>query len=185
MHKIQRQLHLDHHHLQRLLNCLSAEINCYDFNSKRAADLAVILSALDYIDSYPDKWHHPTEDVIFDHLLEKGVKECPLIEQLKQEHNVIIQETDKVHQLFDMVANDCIVSADELLGSAHHFITLQQKHLEKENEFIYPLMDTCFSDSEWKSIESEVKIQDDPLFKKPSKKEFEFLYHYIIGLEKD
>ena len=65
MHKIQRQLYLDHHHIQRLLHCLNKEIDCYDFNSKRAADLAVILSALDYIVSYPDKWHHPTEDIIF------------------------------------------------------------------------------------------------------------------------
>ncbi len=185
MHKIQRQLHVDHHHITRLLNCLSKEIDCYDFNSKRAADLAVILSALDYIDSYPDKWHHPSEDVIFDHLLEKDVKESRLIEQLKNEHKEIVIETDKLSELFDMVANDCIVTADELLGGARHFITLQRKHLEKENEFVYPLMDTLITGEEWKVIESKVKIQDDPLFKKPSKKDFEYLYQYIVDLENE
>ncbi|MDH5480037.1 MAG: hemerythrin domain-containing protein [Nitrosomonas sp.] len=185
MHKIQRQLHVDHHHLQRLLNCLTTEIDCYDFDSKRAADLAVILSALDYVDTYPDKWHHPSEDIIFDRLLEKDVKESKLIEQLKQEHKEIILETGKIHQLFDMVANDCIVPADELLGGARHFITLQRKHLEKENEFVYPLMDVLFDAEEWKAIESEIKIQDDPLFKKQSKKEFEHLYQYILDLENE
>jgi hemerythrin-like domain-containing protein len=185
MHKIQRQLHVDHHHIKRLLNCLSTEISCYDFNSQRAADLDVILSALDYFHSYPDKWHHPAEDIIFDRLLAKDVKESRLIEQLKHEHIDIVSETNKLLELFDMVANDCIVTADELLGSAHHFIALQRKHLEKENEFVYPLMDKLFTTEEWKAIESEVKIQDDPLFKKPTKKSFEDLYQYIIALEKE
>ena len=75
MHKIQRQLHTDHHHLHKLLNCLSHEIGCYDFDSKRAPDLAIILSALDYVRTYPDKWHHPSEDIIFNRLLKKKVKE--------------------------------------------------------------------------------------------------------------
>jgi len=185
MHKIQHQLYLDHHHIQRLLHCLNKEVDCYDFNSKRAADLAVILSALDYIVSYPGKWHHPAEDIIFNHLLEKDIKESPLIEQLKNEHKEIALETDKLLELFDMVANDCIVTADELLGSTRHFITTQRQHVEKENEFIYPLVDKLFTAEEWEVIESKLNIQSDPLFHKPSKKSFEDLYQYIIALENE
>ena len=44
MHKLQRKLQTDHLHLLRLLKCLSHEIDCYDFDSQRSADLAVILS---------------------------------------------------------------------------------------------------------------------------------------------
>ncbi len=185
MHKIQRQLYTDHYHLQRLLSCLSYEIGCYDYDSKRSADLDIILSALDYIQTYPDKWHHPTEDIIFDRLLEKDVQESDLIEQLKDEHQQIMQETKKICELFNSVAEDCIVSAEELLTGARHFITLQRQHLEKENEFIYPLMDTVFSEKEWNEIEKEIKLQSDPLFNNPSKKEYDHLYRYILDLEKE
>jgi len=185
MHKIQRQLHTDHYHLQRLLNCLSHEIDCYDFDSKRSPDLDIILSALDYVRTYPDKLHHPSEDIIFKKLLKKKVKESKLIKQLQNEHEEIIQETKKINELFNCVAEDCIVSADELLTGARKYIALQKQHLDKENEFVYPLMDTGFSEKDWREIEKEVKVQSDPLFNSRSKKEYDQLYRYIIDLEKE
>ena len=184
MHKIQRQLHTDHYHLQRLLDCFSYEIDCYDFDSKRSADLDIILSALDYIQTYPDKWHHPTEDIIFSRLLKKRVKESPLIEQLQDEHQDIIEATEKIQELFNSVAEDCIVSADELLTRSRNYVKLQKRHLEKENEHVYPLMDSMFNENEWREIEKEIQTQNDPLFNNPSKKGYDHLYRYILDLEK-
>lgn len=184
MHKLQRQLQTDHFHLQRLLNYLSHEINCYDFDSERTADLTVILSALDYVNVYPDKWHHPAEDIIFGRLIRKKVKESNLIQVLKDEHQAIAQETHKIHELFKSVAGDCIVPANELLATTRHFISLQRQHIEKESERIYPLMDTALSDEDWRAIEKEITLQSDPLFDAASKKEYDHLYRYILDLEK-
>ncbi|TXI19205.1 MAG: hypothetical protein E6Q62_04805 [Nitrosomonas sp.] len=183
MHAVQRQLHTDHYHLQRLLNCLSHEIDCYDYDSHENADLTVILSALDYVHDYPDKWHHPAEDVIFCKLQQKDVKECPLIEQLKSEHREILQATRTIYELFNMAAEDCIVPAYQLLETTRHYIALQRQHIHKENEYIYPLMNKVFTDQEWDAIENAVKIRNDPLFTRQSKKEYEMLYHYIFDLE--
>lgn len=184
MHRIQRQLHTDHSHLLRLLECFSHEIDCYDFDSQRSADLDIILSALDYIQTYPDKWHHPAEDIIFNRLLKKNVKESSLIEQLQNEHQEIISATKKVQELFNNVAEDCIVSADELLTQSRDYVKLQKKHLEKEIEHVYPLMNSMFSENEWREIEKEIRMQNDPLFATPSKKEYDQLYKYIVALEK-
>lgn len=185
MHPIQRQLHNDHHHLHLVLNCLSKEIDRFDFNAEQAPDMEVILNALDYVREYPDKWHHPAEDVIFSQLLAKKVKESKLIKKLEEEHNKITEETEKVNQLFRAAADDCIVPASDLVDSARHYITLQRTHLEQENEFIYPLMDKLFSPDDWKEIEKKVKIQNDPLFNKPSKREFTQLYNHILELERE
>ena len=54
MHKIHHRLNTDHYHMQRLLDCFVFEIDCYDFDSKRSADLDIILSTLDYIQTYPE-----------------------------------------------------------------------------------------------------------------------------------
>ncbi len=184
MHKLQRQLQTDHSHLQRLLNYLSHEIDCYDFDSKRTADLTIILSALDYVNVYPDKWHHPAEDIIFGRLIKKKVKESDLIQTLKDEHQAIAQETHKIQELFNNVAGDCIVPASEILATARRFISLQRQHIEKESEYIYPLMDTALSDKDWDDIEKEITLQSDPLFGAVSKKEYDHLYRYILDLEK-
>lgn len=187
MHTIQRQLHSDHYHLHLLLNCLSQEIDCFDFDSQRSADMAIILSALDYVHVYPDKWHHPAEDAIFKRLLDKKIKkkEKTILENLIIEHEKIILETVKINELFQTAADDCIVSANVLVDGARDFITLQRTHLETENELIYPLIENAFDPDEWKAIESEIKMQSDPLFNNPSKKEYNHLYKYIIDSEKE
>lgn len=185
MHPIQHQLHSDHHHIQLLLNCLSQEIDCFDFDSQRSADMEIIVSALDYFHVYPDKWHHPTEDVIFQRLLDKNLSEKVILEKLMREHEKIIHETVEINQLFQTAADDCIVSAIDLVSSARAFIALQRAHLNTENEFIYPLLGEVFDADEWKSIEAEIKIHEDPLFNKSSKKEYNHLYKYIIDSEKE
>lgn len=188
MHPIQHQLHSDHHHMQLLLSCLGQEIDCFDFDSQRSADMDIIVSALDYFHVYPDKWHHPAEDVIFQRLLDKKLGKKVILEKLLREHEKIILETIKINQLFQAAADDCVVSVTDLVNSAREFISLQRAHLNTENEFIYPLLSEAFDAEEWKAIEAEikaeVKIHDDPLFNKVSKKEYKHLYNYIIDSEK-
>ncbi len=188
MHPIQHQLHSDHHHMQLLLSCLSQEIDCFDFDSQRSPDMEIVVSALDYFHVYPDKWHHPAEDVIFKRLLDKKLDEKVILKKLLREHEKISLETVKINQLFQTAADDCIVSVTDLVNNAREFISLQRAHLNTENEFIYPLLSEIFDADEWKAIETEikaeVKIHDDPLFNKISKKEYKHLYNYIIDSEK-
>lgn len=185
MHPIQRQLYNDHHHLQLVLSCFSKEIDRFDFNAQQDPDMEVILNALSYVQEYPDKWHHPAEDIIFSHLLAKKVKESKLIKKLEEEHNKISQETEKVNQLCRAAAEDCIVPTSDLVESAQRYITLQRTHMEQENEIIYPLMDKLFNADDWKEIEKKIEIQKDPLFNEPSKREFTQLYNHILELEKE
>jgi hemerythrin-like domain-containing protein len=77
-----------------------------------------------------------------------------------------------------------VVSANELLTSARHFIMLQKQHIEKESEYVYPVMDAAFSDEDWNAIEEEIILQNDPLFDESSKKEYDHLYRFIVDLEK-
>ncbi len=187
MHSLQHQLNTDHHHLQRLLNCLSEEIDCFDYDSKRSADLTIILNALEYISVYHDKWHHPLEDVIFARLLKKDIKqnEIDLIHQLEKEHKSISGETDKITHLFKMASRDCIIQINELIKSARFFILAQQAHMKNENEYIYPLIDQKITDQDWAEIEKETTPSDDPLFNEQSRSKFDQLYQFILDLENE
>lgn len=187
MHTLQRQLNSDHHHLQRLLNCLSEEIDCFDYDSERSADLTIILSALEYINAYPDTWHHPLEDAIFNRLLKKDItpEEAHLLHQLKKEHKHIIQETGEITQSFKMASKDCIVKINELLNDVRGFIATQQAHMKNENEHVYPLIDQKITAQEWEEIEKETTPSDDPLFNQQGRSEFEQLYQYILAMENE
>ncbi len=185
MHALQRQLYRDHYHFQRLLYCLQREINCYGPKSTRPAKLSVILDALDYVQVYPEKWHHPVEDVIFRRLLDKEITERELIESLLAEHESLEQLTPRVSQLFLAVANDCVVPAQELRSAAQEFIDRQSQHLDTENDLIYPLIDQYLTDEDWGQVAASLDAMADPLFDKPLQDDYQNLYRYIVEMEEE
>lgn len=185
MHPLQRQLNLDHYHFKSVLNCLQSEICCYESGSTRRPELRIILDALDYIQVYPEVWHHPVEDLIFARLISKGVAEANLIGKVMEEHKIIEQHTQRLVALFEAVAKGCIVPADELVECAHHYIILQGSHLEREDELIYPLMEKYLAEQDWQDIETQHRQVLDPMFNLPQKQVYESLCQYVLQSERE
>ena len=164
MHPYQSQLYADHYNFLRLLNFLESEIACYETDSGRYARLAVVLDIFDYVQAYPERWHHPIEDAAFELLLSKQVPDSEQILALKSEHKQLEEITRKASQLFSSVANDVVVPVDELLNVTRKFIRRQRAHMDMENKVVYPLFDDHISVAEWTQLGELVKQRTDPLF---------------------
>lgn len=169
MHPLQSQLYADHYNFLRLLTFLEAEIACYEANSLdmdngRHARLAVVLDILDYIQTYPERWHHPLENAAFERLLIKQVPNSDQIWGLKSEHKKLEALTHKAMSLFASVANDVVVPVEELVKAAREFIQRQQEHISLENKLAYPLMTEYLSDTDWDDLGRQVSRKIDPLF---------------------
>ncbi len=164
MHAFQSQLYADHYNFLRLLRFLEAEISCYESGSTHQARLPVILDIFDYIQAYPERWHHPIEDAVFELLLIKQVPHSDIVWGLKSEHKKLEELTHKASQLFSSVANDTVVPVNELLNTTKEFILRQIDHINTENKIAYPLLEKYISDAEWEQVGEKVQRKRDPLF---------------------
>ncbi len=180
MHAIEKQLYRDHYHLQRLLAHLSQEVENYECGMASSVELPLILDTLDYIRFYPERWHHPMEDKIFDRMLAKHPSEAEFITQVQLEHGQLSQLTRYMSQLFDAVANDCIVPVTELVRTTREFIQRQQAHIDRENEMVYPLMEKYLTESDWEELEAEISTEQDPLFDAPLKADYQNLFMRVV-----
>lgn len=164
MHPIQSQLYADHFNFLRLLAFLEGEIACYEADNGGHARLPIVLDILDYIQAYPERWHHPMEDAAFELLLVKQVPKSEQIWSLKSEHKKLESLTDRAVELFSSVANDVVVPVEELLSATREFIHRQQEHINKENLLVYPLLSEFLTDDDWEMLELKVQGKIDPLF---------------------
>lgn len=164
MHAYQSQLYADHYNFLRLLRFLESEIACYESDNEGQARLDVILDMFDYFQTYPERWHHPFEDAMFELLLIKQVPNADQIWSLKSEHKKLEQLTHHASELFSSVANDIVVPMDELVNATREFIHRQQEHINLENRYVYPLLDEHLNDSDWHAIGKKVRSRVDPLF---------------------
>lgn len=183
MHPAQSQLFADHHNFLRLLRCLEAEISYYELHQSWRADLSVILDIFDYVQFYPEQYHHPLEDEVFDLLLSKGIGEARELLAMKTEHKELEALTHRASNLFSMVANDNPVPAHMLVSVTREFLIRQLDHINRENRCVYPLMSANVSDAEWDAMLASVVHRKDPLFGKGIIAEYRDLYGAITKAE--
>lgn len=182
MHRTQSQLFADHHNLLRLLRCLEVEIACYEADQP-CAHLSVILDIFDYVQFYPEQYHHPLEDVLFELLVAKQVENADQIGAMKSEHKNLELLTRKARRLFNSVANDSVVPVTELVRVTREFLEQQIDHILRENRVVYPLLSANVSDAEWDELTAMVAQRKDPLFGKAIIDEYHNLYHAILQAE--
>lgn len=183
MHPTYSQLCADHYNFLRLLRHLETEIAAFDNDPGNQACLATILDIFDYVQHYPEQWHHPVEDLVFDVLIAKQGVDSERFLVTKAEHKSLEALTRRASELFTAVANDTVVPKHHLISSAREFITRQIEHIARENSQLYPLMASVVSDSEWDRIREQINNRRDPLFDQAIKSEYRSLYKSIMQSE--
>lgn len=184
MHPTQSQLHADHYNFLRLLACLQSEIACFEIDQTSQLRLPVILDILDYVQVYPERYHHPLENKVFELLLVKNAPNADVIWGTRAEHTALEKITQEANQLFTAVANDTVVPMTELIEVAKGFFERQLDHINIENRIIYPLMDRYIAFDEWEEITQEVVKRGDPIFDAAVREEYHHLYRSILRAER-
>lgn len=181
MHSVHKQLVDDHIHISRLLRFLSTQVGYAELKANWDDQLSLVLDSLDYIQSYPEKWHHPVEDIVFARLREKGACDPKLLQDIADEHAKLERGTRELQQLFEAVANDYVISGDRLAESLRQFIDAQSAHLARENDRVYPLLEEHLTSDDWDDIANQVELITDPLFGQAVQEDYQYLFRHLLS----
>ncbi|MCK7596297.1 hemerythrin domain-containing protein [Microbulbifer sp. CAU 1566] len=183
MNNIYRQLCNDHKHMQNLLDVFEHLLHELGKQDRDPATLSMILEALDYFSVYPDQWHHPVEDLVFEQLLSKPVEIRDVVARITAEHSAIAEATRTMNQLFYAVANDAAVERERLFSTAQNYISLQREHMKKENEILLPLVNQYLTDNDWNKVTATLANRQSGHFHQGVKQLYEAIYQDLAGQE--
>ncbi len=149
----------------------------------KAADFVLLRAILDYIVSYPDRWHHPKEDQFLfaavrartheaDHLL------ATLQEEHRQGHPMI---EDLKHQLLAFERGEPGANA-AFCAAAEKYARMEWGHMRREEDLLLPIAEKVLTEEDWERIHSAFRENDNPLFGIKPKDEAERLYRTILSL---
>jgi len=180
-----RQLDKDHYQLIRILNCLDFEIRHYKWELGRPAHLPIILDALDYIQTYPEKCHHPLEDILFAHLAKKCPEAAEVIDDLTQDHLLLEELTVDLVNDFMTVAQGQVVPSEQLVRKFTVYNREQRNHLFRESTEVFPLLESHFDEQDWQEVMAQLQAIKDPVFGPYIQEDYQSLYDYIMALEEE
>ncbi len=177
-----KQLQTDHINLRLVIDIL-----CDTFYSWRSENdpehspgtISLMCQAVDYIQAYPEHYHHPLEEAAFNFCEANNLGPHHIIQQLRQQHKLLEQETPRIRTILDWITRQIpLTESDETLFN--RYIAMQKHHIDIENRYIFPTL-ARLEAGDWWNIASCMALQQDPLFSAgpESQRQFDLLLNSI------
>ena len=155
-------LHKDHANVARLLELLNGELKVFEKGGQ--PDFAMMREVMRYMTQYPDAFHHPKEDLVFEKLGQRAQSAIPDVEELEREHGALRTRGDElVGLLADFDESDVGLCERIELKTSEYSLFLET-HMRKEEHNVFPLSKSLLIRKDWSDIESGIQQRLDPLF---------------------
>lgn len=146
-------------------------------------DAAVLKSIVEYIETFPDRIHHPKEEhYLFKAMRKRSPEAATALDHLFREHQ---QENAMIRDFaaaVDAYAQDTAVSRAIMARAARDYADFVEDHIERENREAFPLAERILSEDDWAEIDTAFADNDDPMLGGPQRDKFAALYNRIVGL---
>lgn len=181
MTRLYQQLREDHKNLVKVLDVLEREITLYDTREEPGSekpDVLLILDIMDYIQHYPERFHHPLEEAAFDYLNEHNMGDAEAIAAIRAEHKALELGSSKVRTLIDSINLGEAVSLNTLHDALTQFHAEQLDHLRREEKTVFKDIHVL-DDAASEDILARVEHRHDPLFAETATQQFDELLKYL------
>jgi hemerythrin-like domain-containing protein len=173
----------EHRNIEKLLLVLEQELDV--FNHSEPPDYEILQAIIDYFRDYPERYHHPKEDIVFEKLKLRDPAAVARIGDVEAEHQM---ETNRL-QRFAQAVGDILAEREYPRQSfhnvVHEFIEHQRQHMEKEERLLFPAAVKALQPDDWAEIDARVSDRQDPLFDSVTERKFDALRQTILRWERE
>ena len=181
------ELRQDHRNNARLWDLLGRELKV--FREGGLPDYDLVGTILEYCLNYPDLFHHPKEDLIYQYLKDRDPASGNIVGDLEQEHIRLTALTQRFSNALKNVLEDEQLPRDWFMDVANDFLTFSRNHMQMEEVLFFPAARQHLTPDDWAEVEAASKKVGDPLFGELINEKYRRLYDEIddwgkIGEEK-
>lgn len=167
MQSLINSLREDHQYMTRLLHQLEADVSTLDNKKIVGNRLNMVLEIADYLKQYPELWHHPIEESMFDRLKQKALDhhERGLVDKVIDEHAMLDALAELMEIKISQYLHDPSRKAS-LMRSVNLFVHHQLKHIECEQNHVFKLCQKHLDDEDWQallSLSDHARLRNDDM----------------------
>lgn len=177
MTEIFEQLHQDHINYTRLLNLLEIQLDRHETDNR--PDYLLMQDILKYMVNYPDIFHHPAEELLFDEIKEADDTDAATIEKLRGEHTTLSELAGELGDQLKNAGSGHIVERDRILRLGRQYVGTYREHIKLEESGIFPLLKSAVDHKAMGRVRERIGEVSDPLFTGPVSDEYNRLFRSI------
>ena len=170
----------EHRYLSLLLDTLEEQLQLTDLTAP--GDFFLIQDIVHYMYEYTDVVHHPTEDLMFDKLLQRAPDTKLEVAHLRRDHEALHKDTARIQKLLDQAVKRRNPKAAEAVRVASEkYIERLRRHIQIEETELFPSAVRCLANRDWHEIETRLEARQDPLFGPNVERDYRVLYEYFAS----
>jgi len=178
MPAIIESLRKDHRNFELLLKVLEQELAV--FNRAERPDYEILEDIIAYFQGYPERCHHPKEDVILGKVKARDPTTAEAIGDLETEHEEEARRLLRFTEAVARVFNDHDVPRDAFDKTARDFIEHLRRHMEMEEQQFFSAALKTLTDEDWAELDAKLTDEKDPLFAGEIEEDLTALRHRIL-----
>ena len=167
----------EHRYVDSLLTIIAEQTHALGGDGE--VDFDILHDALHYMAHYPDDFHHPREDLIFDRLSRRDLSSRADVAFLLDDHLKLHRRSASLFQAVQDIVNGKEPDRAALKTDLESYVSEYRKHMSFEEGRVFENARSLLTESDWAAVEAEEKYIDDPLFGNRVQKEYVKLANYL------
>ena len=147
-------------------------------------DFKLLGAMVHYIDTVPERFHHPKEDKYLFTLLRLRCPEArPLLDRLHEEHRAGAEKIRDLEQALSRYEHGGGTGfRDVFVAAVEAFAAFHWDHMRCEEKEVLPLAEKHLTAGDWRAIDAAFTGHTDPLFGAEAGAEYDRLFRRIAML---
>lgn len=174
-----QQWKAEHANYRRLLDLL--ETLAQRFSGSDRPEYELMSDIIYYMTQYPDRFHHPREDIAFKALLERDSEAQRMVDELAGQHVDIARSGATLSEDLSAAAADAMIARTTIENAVRDYVTVLRNHMDQEEREIFPRLASSLNESDWLIVDSAFHFSADPLFGESVQQRFQALHRQIAS----
>jgi hemerythrin-like domain-containing protein len=183
MTNIIEQIRDEHSNMTRLLDALERQVAVFDEGGR--PDYEIVTGVIDYFLDYPDRCHHPKEDLLARKIMAGADATDGPWRKLEAQHEELGILTRRFHRFVRRVLDEAELPRGDFVRAATEFIASQRHHMRMEEEHFLPLAEAALSRDDLAALDSELFAETDPLMDPDTEARYATLRDAILSWEQE
>lgn len=173
------RLRSDHQNIKGLLHILRRQLDSIGRGDK--PDYHLMYDIVHYLTYYPDRYHHPFEDLLFARLAELRPDLVSKVEESEQHHRQIARAGGRLRAMIGAIIDGLVVSRDKLSRTGSAYINGYVEHMQIEENELFDIVPGALKPADWLVLISAYHWQPDPVFSEEISREYRHLRECITA----
>ncbi len=173
----------DHANMAKMLDALERQLQVFD--AGETPDYDIVRGVVDYCLDYPDLYHHPKEDLVFERLEAVDPEAAAKVGDLPGAHAELAALARHFRDAVEAVLGDLEVPRGRFDETLRAFLDATRRHMTMEERAFLPAARRALSAADLAEIDARLDPRGDPLFGAPSQERFAALRQDILDWAED